>query len=910
VKTDPGAGLPLGAHWIRALLHLFPQDFRQEFGDALLAAYLDLRKDIRRTHSRLTTPFVLSAATLVTSWQISRAGIAERWSHGRRIRQADTRQRKESMLATFWLDLKFALRSHRKHPSVAILAVLTLAMGVGASTAIFSVVNGVLLRSIPYPNAQELVSVQVNSGMGSYQGFYGLSEPEFLDFGAQISSFSGIAGYAGAEVTLGDSLSTRRIRILRTTASLFPLLGIDPLLGRTFSAAEDSPGSPSVAVLSYGMWQTEFGGDPGIVGRSITLDDRPVTIIGVMPTSFAFPSPGQDAYTQLQLDRENPWERNNHYLPAIARLTPGAPLEQARSEMEVLAARSTEDYPEYYPNTGLTVELQSFQDSIVGAVRTPLYVLLAAVGFVLLTACVNVANLLLARGETRKREIAIRAAIGASGRRIARQLFTESFLMAGLGGIAGLVVAVAGIRVLLAMAPSALPRLDEIGVDATVLVFSLLAAAATGLLFGVMPAFQAGKPDVQEALREGGGERGATRSGQGLRRTLVVAQVGLAVVLVTASGLMLRSVANLYAVDMGFVTENVLTFRVNPRSGVYDTPEKTVGFYQELLSRMNLLPGVRAAAATYSLPMSGGGNNWSILIDGRPVANVGEAPADLVQRVTPEYLEALGMTLVRGRWFTDLDNAEAPPVVVVSESMARKHWPGEEAIGKRMKVWVAGWPWMEVIGVVKDVRHQGPSQEPQPRWYVPHAQAYVSAYTSPLTNTIAVRSDSNPTLLMGSIESLIQELDSSVPISNVRTMDQILDGATESQRFVMRLLTVFGLLALFLAVVGVYGVVSYAVSRRTHEIGLRMALGARAGEVLTKTMGEGLVLALIGVAVGLVASLSVSRVFESMVFGITPTDSLTYAGVGIVLLASVTLASLLPARRASRISPVEALRED
>ncbi len=910
MKVDPRARSSLGTRWIRALLRLFPRDFRQEYGEALLSAYLDLRDDIRQTRSRVATPWILAAVTMVVGWQIARAGIAERWSDGERTRPPGTRGRKEPMLASFRSDLTYALRSHRRQPGVAVLALLTLALGVGASTAIFSVVNGVLLRPLPYSNPKELVSIQVNSGIGSSEGFYDLSEPEFLDFGARIPSFSMVAGYSGTEVTVGDTLSPRRIRVLRTTASLFPLLGVDPILGRAFSADEDRPGAPRVVVLSYGMWQTEFGGDPRIIGRSLTLNDGPVTIIGVMPAGFAFPTPGWDAYSQLLLDRENPWERNNHYLPTLARLAPGATLQQARSQLDVLAARSTNDYPEYYPNAGLRVQAQSFQDAIVGGVRTPLYVLLAAVGFVLLTACVNVANLLLARGETRKRELAIRGAIGASSRRITCQLFTESLLLAALGGIAGTVVALAGIRVLLAMAPSALPRLDEIGVDPTVLVFSLLTAVATGLLFGVMPALQARRRDVHETLREGGGERGATRSGQGMRRTLVVAQVGLAVVLVTGSGLMLRTVANLHAVDLGFVTDNILTFRINPRPGVYDTPEKTVAFYRELLSRMNALPGVRAAAATPSLPMAGGANNWSILIEGQPVANVGEAPADLVQRVTPEYLDALGLALTRGRWLNFADDARSPPVVVVSEAMARKHWPGEDPLGKRMKVFMPTWPWMEVVGVVKDVRHEGPGQEPRPRWFVPHAQAYVSAYASPLTTSIAVRSDSDPTPLMGPIESLIRELDSSIPISSVRTMDQIRAGAMGNERFVMRLLTVFGLLALFLALVGVYGVVSYGVSRRTHEIGLRMALGARAGEVLTKVMGEGLVLALVGVGVGLAGSLSLSRVFGTMVFGITPTDPFTYLGVGIVLLGSVSLASLLPARRASRISPVQALREE
>jgi putative ABC transport system permease protein len=910
VNQDRSGDLGLGGAWIGFLIRSFPAEFRREYANDMLGAFLDQRDDVVSAHWKLVAPLAVAGLTLTTSWQLARAAIAEHRSNARANRAFRQQHRKEPMLATMISDLRYALRGHSRQPGLAAIAILTLALGIGASTAIFSVVNGVLLRPLPYPNSQQIISINVNSGIGSSEGFYDLSEPEYLDFATRVSSFAEVAGYSGTEITMGDSLSTRRIRIMRTTANLFPLLGVNPLVGRTFSVEEDLPDVPRVVVLSHGMWQTEFGGDPDIVGRSMIVADRPVTIIGVMPAEFEFPRPGVDAYTQLQIDRENPWERNNHYLPTIARLTPGATLDQARSEISVLAARSTEEYPEYYPNTGYRVQLRSFQDSIVGRVKTPLFVLLAAVGFVLLTTCVNVANLLLARGEARKREIAIRAAIGASGGRVTRQLLTESFLLAALGGVAGLAVAFLGVDALLAIAPSAVPRLDEIGIDGTVLGFSLVVAIATGLVFGVIPALHATRQDVQEALKEGGGARGGARSGSALRRTLVATQVMLAVVLATGSGLMLRSVVNMYNVDMGFETENILTFRINPSSNKYDTQEKRVALYTQLFDRMGAFPGVTAVAAAHSIPMTGWNNNWSIIIEGRPVANVGEAPADLVQRVTPEYFEALGMTLVRGRLFTHQDDAGSPPVVVISEAMAQKHWPGEDAIGKRMKVFMPDWPWIEVIGIVKDVLHGGPALGPLPRWYVPHAQAYVSAYASPLATTIAVRSDSDPTPLMRPIRDLMAEFDGSIPISNVRTMDQILDGSVGGQRFVMTLLTVFGLLALLLAAVGVYGVISYAVSQRTHEIGLRMALGAKGSNVLTQIMREGLILSLVGVGVGLVGSFALSRVFESMVFGITPTDPVTYGGVVIVLVVAAAGASLLPAWRASRVSPMVALRDE
>lgn len=907
--SSPSRGPGPSAAWIRFLLRSFPADFRQEYGDDLLIAFLDLKDDAGHAHSPFTAPFAVFVATLRTSGQIVRGGLAERWSRRGRNPPTLRKPRKEPMLSTLVSDLWYALRGHRKHPGLGSVAILTLALGVGASTAIFSVVRGVLLKPLPYPDSDQLVSIQVNSGIGSTEGFYDLSEPEFLDLGAQISSFSGVAGFSGREVTMGDSAEVRRIRVLSTTANLFPLLGAEPVLGRTFTADEDMPDVPRVVVLSYGMWQSDFGGATDVLGRSMIIADQPVTIIGVMPAGFAFPQPGWDAYTQLRLDRTNPWERNNHYLPTVARLAPGATLGQATAEVELLARRSTDEYPEYYPNAGYRVRLQTLQDAIVGTAKTPLYVLLAAVGFVLLTTCVNVANLLLARGEARKREIAIRTALGASSGRVTRQLFTESLLLAILGGLAGLVVAFLGVEALPILAPEAVPRLEEIGIDRTVLAFALLAAVGTGLLFGVMPALQPAGQDVTAVLKEGSGERGATGSGSALRRALVASQVTLAVVLVIGSALMLRSLVNLYQVDTGFETENILTFRLNPSSSRYDTPQKRVAFYNQLLEQVNAMSGVSAAGATYSLPMDGGSNNWSILIDGRPVANVGEAPADLVQRVTPEYFDALGLTLLRGRLFTRADDAASPPVVVISEAMAQERWPGEEAIGKRMKVFQPGRPWMEVIGIVKDVRHRGPAQEPRPRWYVPYAQAYISAYESPLANTIVVRSDRDPTSLMDPIRAFLGELDASVPISSVRTMDQILHGSVASQRFVMTLLSVFGLLALFLAVVGVYGVVSYTVSQRTREIGLRVALGAKSSDVLARVMREGLFLSLAGVAAGLAGGLLLSGAFRSMVFGVSATDPVTFVGVGVTLMAATALATLLPAWRASRLSPMVALRE-
>ncbi len=905
-----GGALGCSGRWIVRLIAIFPADFRRDYGDDMLNAFLDQRDEAARSaRSRATAAFLVATATLKLSWQLLRAGIAERRSMTRNRRLPRT-SGKAPMLDTMISDLKYAVRGHLKRPGFAAVAVLTLALGIGANTAIFSVVNGVLLRPLPYHDPAKLVDIQVNSGIAGGPDWYGTSEPEYIDFTRQITSFAHVAASTGSEVSLGDSVGTgvRRVRIARVTANLFPLLGVQPLLGRTIGPDEDQPNGSRVIVLSYGMWQRDFGGDPNIIGRTVSILDRAVPIVGVMPAGFEFPDPTREAWAPLGLDLEDPWDRNNHYLRVMARLAPDATREAAQSEVNVLAARSTADYPQFYPDPGYRIRLRPYHTRIVGYARAPLYVLLGAVGFVLLAACVNVANLLLARGEARKRELAIRTAVGASGRRVTRQLLTENILLALAGGVAGLAVAFLGVKTLLAMGPDSVPRLNQVTIDGSVLGFSFAVALGTGLVFGIMPALHAARSDVQAILKEGGGGRGGTRAGHGVRRTLVATQVTLAVLLVTGAGLMLRSVLNMYRVDTGFSTENILTFRLSPSSNKYDTQESTVAFYRELLEQMNSLPGVTSAGAVSSLPLVGGTNNWSIIIEGQPTATVGDAPAERVQRATPEYFDVLGFTLLRGRLFTHDDDANSSGVVVINESMARAHWPGEDPLGKRMRVFAGNRPWMEVIGIVKDVRFRAVDRAPEPRWYVPHEQAYVTAYSSPLSMTVVVHTDNDPRGLLGPVRSLLTMFDSSVPISRVQTMEEVFAGSVEGERFVTILLSVFGLLALFLAAVGVYGVISYAVSQRTHEIGLRMALGAPGSSVLIQVVREGLVLALIGVGMGLLGSVALSRGLETMVFGITPTDPVTYIGVILVLTAAAAGASLIPARRASRVNPMVALR--
>jgi predicted permease len=900
----------LSDRWVEFLIRLFPEDFRHDYGADLLSAFKDQRDDASvRSRMELGKHLKVATTTTKVSWHLLKSALEERRAENAR-RPPAFQPRNEHMIRTTMSDLKYGLRGLLKQPGFTAISTLTLALGVGACTAIFSVVNGILLTPLPYLSPDQLVSVRVNSGIDADGGFYGTSEPEFWDFSSVARSFVDVGAMSGTEVTLGDSTGVRRIRVLRTTAGTLPMLGVNPELGRFFTPEEDLPGAAPTIVLSYGLWQTEFAGDPNVLGRTVIFDviEQPLPIVGVMPAGFEFPDDTWEAWIPLSLNREDPWARNNHYLDVVARLAPEISLEEAQSEMNVLAARSTTDYPEYYPGPGYRIRLDGFHERIAGDVATPLFVLLGAVGFVVLMACVNVSNLLLARGETRKREIAIRNAVGASGRRLTQQLITENLLLAGVGGLFGIAVALVGTKVLLAMAPSGIPRLGHVRIDGAVLVFSLLVSVATGLLFGLVPAVQAARSELQEILKEGGGARGSSRTSHTLRRILVAIQVTLAVVLASGAGLMLRSVRNMYDVDTGFSTENVLTLRLNPSATKYDTGELRVAFYEGLLDQIKALPGVNSASAVFSLPLAGGTNNWSILVEGREAATIGDAPAARVQLCTPEYFETLGLTLLRGRFFDENDVADSPPVVVISETMARTHWPNEDPLGKRMKVWDESWPWLEVIGVVKDVRHRSVDQEPRTWWYVPYSQGYVSAYYSPRNMNLTVHSELELEQLAPLVRNTIGGFDASAPISRLQSMDQVFARSINGARFVTVLLAIFGLLALFLASVGVYGVISYAVSLRTHEIGLRRALGESGKSVLGNVLREGFVVSMIGVILGLLGSLFLSRFIETMVFGIAPTDPLTYTGVVAALLAAATGASLLPALRASRVDPMVALR--
>jgi len=809
------------------------------------------------------------------------------------------------MLRSAAQDLGHALRSLRRAPSFVLLTATTLALGVGATTSVFSVVDGVLLRPLPYPDPDRLVVLRNSVGRDTH------SEPEFWDY-TEVEGLSSVAAYQDSSPILGSADAPARIPAVEASSTLLPLLGVAPAVGRTYSAAEDAPeAADRVAVISHGLWMRAFGGDPGVVGRTIRLEDEPVTVVGVMPAGFSFPRPGIEAWMPLRLDRASPWERNNHYLDVVARLAPGTSRAAVNAQLDALGAHRTEEYPQYYSKR-VAFEAHLLRDEVVGDVRLPLLVLLAAVGGVLLISSVNAASLFLARGEGRRDEMAIRAALGASRIRVATQLLGESLAVSLLAAMAGVILAGAGVTALKSLAPPELPRLDNVGVNATVLLFGLGAALVTGLAFGLAPAAQALRSDVRDALastaRGGVGSRRASR----FRRSLVIAQLALATVLALGAGLLVRSFEALRDVDLGFRPEGVLAVAVSPSEARVPKDAPAASFYQQLEERVRALPGVTAVGSAYRLPLADGSDQFSLQVEGRLAATVGDAPAPGIQWATPGYFEAMGIAVRRGRVFTSRDDASAPLVAVVNERLARELWPEEDPVGQRLRMFPEGHPWMTVVGVVADVKHYGLRRNALPKLYVPHLQAWVerAAYVSPSRMNLIVRTDGDPGVLAGPVRAAVGEVGPGAPVTRVRTMDEVVSSALSRERFTLLLLGGFSVVALLLAAVGVYGVTAHAVAARTREIGVRMAVGAARADVARGVLREGLGLAAWGTGLGLVAGVALSRLIRSLLFETSPTDPWTFAQTATLLVIAALLAMLVPTLRAARLDPVQALRDD
>jgi putative ABC transport system permease protein len=799
-------------------------------------------------------------------------------------------------------DLRFGARMLLKNPGFTLIAVFTLSLGIGANTAIFSVVNAVVLRPLPFPEPERLIRLwESNPGRGWPE--FSASAPNFADWRKQQSVWEQLAAYEFATFNLTGG-EPERVAALGVTANLFTALGVAPALGRNFLPEEEQAGRNRVAILSDGLWQRRFGADPGLIGCRIQLSGESYTVVGVMPPRFQL-TPGTEVWTPLVLDPAvAPWraDRSNHNLHVIGRLKPGVSLAQAQAAMDTLARQLEQQYPK--SNAGWGVRMRTFYDWLVPEqIRRSVLVLFAAVGFVLLIACANVANLLLARASTRQREMALRAALGASRLRVMRQLLTESLLLAGLGGLAGALLALWGVSLLKAGAALNIPRLDETRLDLRVLGFTMGVALLTGLIFGLAPAWQASKLNLSETLKEGG-RGGAGGSRRGWRGALVVGEVALALVLLLGAGLMIRSFANLQNAPLGFAPENVLTMQINLPGSKYGEKAQRVNFYNQLLERMRTAPGVVDAAAVTQLPLFSGAS-WAqeITPEGRDAAPDGAKLSARTFAVTPRYFQTMGIPLLQGRDFTEQDSGDAQLNFIVSESFARRFWPNENPLGKRFRVNSFDL-FGAVVGVVGNVRNAGLESEGGPAFYFAYGRIGMPALT------VVVRTAAPPETMTAALRAQVHSLDRDLPVYNVRALEQIVYNAAGQPRFQTALLGLFSAVALLLAAIGVYGVMAYAVTERTQEIGVRMALGAQAGEAQAIIVKQGMTLALIGVAIGLALALGLTRFLRGLLYQVSTTDPLTFALIPLLLVGVTLLACYVPARRATKIDPLAALRRE
>ena len=802
---------------------------------------------------------------------------------------------------TFWQDARYALRMLRKNPGFAAVAVIVLALGIGANTAIFSVVYALLLRPLPYPEPARLLVLAERSSDGERMS---ISYPNFKDWQERAHSFEAMAAFRPQSFNLTDTTQPVRLQGQTVSWNFFQILGVRPQLGRLFTAQDDAPGVAPTTLISHGLWKERFGGDPNIVGRTIKIDGDLYTVVGVLPQGFEFYR-RDDLYVPLGLlltPQGGFLDRANHFrMFALARLKPGVTLAQANQEMTALAAQLEREYPA--TNSGASAMAQPLTSRLVEDIRPALLVLLGAVGFVLLIACVNVANLTLVRATERQREIAVRLALGASRGRIIRQLLSESLLIAVLGGVAGLLIGVWIKDGLLALAPEGIPRLTQVKLDGMVLGFTLGVSALTGLLFGLLPALQASRTDLNTALKEGGrAVAGSAR--ERLRKVLLVGEVGLALVLLIGAGLMLRTVSKLTHIDPGFDATNLLTMRFTLPANAYNEEQRRA-FYSEALARVSAQPGVRSATLSLSLPIDGSNWNSVFIAADKPVPARAEIPSAAFTPVSANFFETMGIRRLRGRGFSETDTADAPRVAIINETLARRLWPGEDPIGKRLK---QGFPedktpWREVVGVVADVKLNGVDRETPLQAYLPLAQEPARGL-----GLIVRSANANPLALRPAVEQAIHSIDRDLPLYGVYSMDQLLGDAIAQQRLTMVLLVGFAVLALTLAAVGIYGVMSYSVTQRTHEIGIRLALGAQTRDVLRLVVGQGMLLALVGVALGLAASFALTRVLASLLFNVSPTDPLTFAAIAFLLTFVALLACYIPARRATKVDPMVALR--
>ncbi|HJQ22320.1 MAG TPA: ABC transporter permease [Blastocatellia bacterium] len=805
-------------------------------------------------------------------------------------------------METVLQDLRYAIRASLNRPAFVVIVVLALAIGIGANTAIFSVVNAILLRPLPYKNPDRIVMIWMSNGkLGVAEDWH--SYPNYVDYRDQNSTFEEVAAfnYRGFNLTgTGDPVL---LSGAWSTANLFAVLGVDPQLGRTYTVEEEEPGRDLVAVISHGLWQRRFGGDPNIVGQPIQLNGVNRTVIGVMPAGFAFPQKETDVWVPLAARPQLKQARGAFWLKAVGRMKPGVTIEQARADMGVIANQLLERFPQIMESYGSN--LVPLHEQVTGKVRPALLVLLAAVAFVLLIACANVANLLLARAAAREREIAIRTALGASRRRIVRQLLTESLLLAIVGGGLGLLLALWGLSALVALSPANIPRLDQIHIDGRVLAFTFAVSLVTGLIFGLVPALQASKPDLNEALKEGGRGTSEGRRGKRVRSLLVVSEIALALVLLIGAGLLIKSFIHLQKFDFGFNPNSLLTLRVQLGGPKYRQDPAVVNFFQQAVERMQNVPGMQSVGGISSVFLDDTPNSTNFVIEGRPVPVGAESIEVPLDAVTPDYFKTMGIPLLKGRLFDDRDSTDSLPVVIVNETFVKRFFEGEDPLGKRF---CYGTPngdpkeWKTIVGVVGDMRRTGFDKDVRPETFMPENQ-----YPE-IAMTVVARTAGDPTSYAPALRDAIWAVDKDQPVFDIKTMDSRLVEMTAQRRFNMLLIGIFAAVALVLASLGIYGVISYSVTQRMHELGVRIALGASRRDVMRLVVGQAARLSLLGVGVGMVAAFFLTRLMASLLYGTSATDLATFLLIPSLLTGVSLAASFVPARRAMKIDPMVALR--
>jgi putative ABC transport system permease protein len=806
------------------------------------------------------------------------------------------------MLDTIWQDLRYGFRLLLKNPGFTVVAVLTLALGIGANTAIFSIVNGVLFRSLPYRNADKLVMVWHHRPQNP-TGEIPASFPDVQDWKKENHVFEGLAAYAFNRFRVTGQEGPDETRGIFATPDLFPVLGANPLLGRTLLPSDDRE---RVVVLSHRLWQRRYNGDPAVIGKTIVLNAESYAIVGVMPPGFLFPTPEIELwlsfasiYSTVGNATIGDWisSRSLRGYRVIARLKNGVSIEPAEAEMNTIANRLAHAYPD--SNANLGIHLVPIRKQLLGNIQAALLVLLGAVGFILLMACANVANLMLVRTATRDREIAVRRALGAGQFRLVRQLLTESLLLAILGGMLGLLLAFWGVDVILTLSPDNIPRLDDVRVEGEVFAYTAAISILTGVLFGLAPVAQTWKLNLNETLKAAGRGSSGHLHGRRIRGLLVVVEFALALVLLIGAGLMMKSFTRLVAVNPGFNPDHVLTMQVGLTLNQYQKAEQQVAFFQEALRRIAALPGVEAVGASTSMPPMYTQRGSGFTIEGHPAPPPGQAPTALYMPATPGYWQALGIPLLKGRFFTDGDTADAPSVAVINETLARQHFPQEVPLGQRIRV---DGDLCTVVGIVGDVKYTGLGADVGPQIFVPHAQnPFPGMY-------LVIRTTPDPQSLIAAIRTEILAVDPEQGPTRINTMDELLSDAVAQPRFNTFLIGLFGALGLILAAVGIYGVMSFSVAQRTHEIGIRMALGAQSRDVLKLIVRQGVMLALMGVGIGLAAALALTRLMEGLLFSVSVTDPTTFVAISGLLIGVALVACYIPARRATRVDPMVALR--